>query len=130
MKKKTTLNQIRIYAEDLKKEIVKQIEEGQITVIQACRAYGISSQQTVYTWLYKYSRNLRKGTRLVMEKDSMDNSLKELQKQIKELEAALGRKSMEADLYKAIVDLASKEYQTDLKKNFGAQASGSSKNPK
>jgi transposase len=130
MKKKTTLNQIRIYAEDLKKEIVKQIEEGQITVIQACRAYGISSQQTVYTWLYKYSRNLKKGTRLVMEKDSMDNSLKALQKQIKELEAALGRKSMEADLYKAIVDLASKEYQTDLKKNFGDQASGSSKNPK
>lgn len=129
MKKKTALRQVRIYSEDLKKEIVRQIEEGQITVIQACRAYGVSSQQTVYGWLYKYSRNLKKGTRLVMEKNSIDNSIKELQKQIKELEAALGRKSLEADLYKTIVDLASREYKTDLKKNFGGQASGNSKNP-
>ena len=62
---------------------------------------------------------------MVMEKDSQEKSTQELKKRIKELEAALGRKSLEADLFRVIVDLASEEYKTDLKKTFGDQASNS-----
>ena len=60
---------------------------------------------------------------MVMEKDSQEKTSQELRKRIKELEAALGRKSLEADLFRVIVDLASDEYQVDLKKTFGEQAS-------
>ena len=127
MKKKTSFRVQRIYSEELRKDIVSQIELGHLSVSQALREYGISSKQTVYGWLYKYSRNLKKGIRLVMEKDSVEKSIVELRKQIKELEAALGRKSLEADLYKAIVELASQEYKADLKKSFGDQASNTSK---
>ena len=62
---------------------------------------------------------------MVMEKDSQEKLTQELKKQIKELQAALGRKSLEADLFRIIVDLASEEYKTDLKKTFGDQASKS-----
>jgi transposase len=127
--KKTTLRQIRRYSEDLKKEIVERVESGDLTVLQAMREYGIN-YQTIYEWLYKYSRNLKKGTRIVMEKDSVDKTNQELRKQIKELEAALGRKTLEADLYRTIVDLASHEYDSDLKKNFGDKASAGTKLPK
>jgi hypothetical protein len=65
-----------------------------------------------------------------MEKDSVDKTNQELRKQIKELEAALGRKTLEADLYRTIVDLASHEYDSDLKKNFGDKASAGTKLPK
>lgn len=58
-----------------------------------------------------------------MEKESQDKTNEELRKQIKQLEAALGRKSLEADLYRVIVEEASKEYKVDLKKSFGEQAS-------
>ena len=58
---------------------------------------------------------------MVMEKDSQEKTTQELKNRIKELEAALGRKSMEADLYRVIVDLASDEYKRDLKKSFGDQ---------
>jgi hypothetical protein len=34
------------------------------------------------------------------------------------LEVALGRKSLESDLFRVIVDLASEEYKVDLKKKF------------
>lgn len=54
-----------------------------------------------------------------MEKDSQEKSNQELRKRIKELEAALGRKSFEADLYRTIVEKASDEFQVDLKKDFG-----------
>jgi len=128
--RKTELKSIRIFSEDLKKEIVGLIETGHLTVMQASREYGIRSPQTVYLWLYKYSLNLKKGIRMVMEKDSVDDTNLELRKQIKELEAALGRKTLEADLFRTIVDLASEEYKTDLKKNYGDIASNDSKKKK
>jgi transposase-like protein len=123
MAKKTALLQIRVFSEELRKEIVKQIERGEIGVREAQRAYNIGSSQTLYNWLHKYSINLKKGTRLVMEKDSQEKSNQELKRKIKELEAALGRKSLEADLYNEMLVLASKELKIDLKKNFGDKAS-------
>jgi len=124
--KKSSLTIQRSFSEELRKELVSHIETGRFTVSQVTREYGVSSR-AVYNWLYKYSRSLKKGTRIVMEKDSIDKTISELQKQIRELEAALGRKSLESDLYKTIVDLASKEYKTDLKKNFGDKLSPDSK---
>ena len=114
--KKTALRVQRIFSEDLRKEIVKQIELGQLSVTNASREYDVRVP-TIYTWLNKYSRNLKKGTRLVMEKDSVEKTILDLRNRILELEAALGRKSLESDLYKTMVELASKEYKTDLKKN-------------
>lgn len=64
---------------------------------------------------------------MVMEKDSQENKSQELRSRIKELEAALGRKSLEADLYRIIVEKASDEYRVDLKKSFGDQVSKSQK---
>lgn len=122
MGEKKKLVRQRIYSESLKKEIVSKIEQGKYGVYAACRMYDIKSPQTVYNWLNKYSRTLKTQTRLVMEKDSLDNRLKALEARTKELEAALGRKQLELDLYRHIVDLASEEYQTDLKKNFGDKA--------
>lgn len=123
MAKKTQLRQQRIYNEEFRRYIVDQIERGELTVSQAKREYDIGAIQTIYDWLYRYSRTLKKGTRLVMEKDSIDKTNEQLRKRIKELEAALGRKSLEADLYKTMVDIAAKKYHIDLKKSIGDNAS-------
>jgi transposase len=123
MAKKTNLRQMRVYSEDVRRHIVDLIERGDLTVAQAKREYDIGSFQTIYDWLYRYSRNLKKGTRLIMEKDSIDKTNEELRKRIAELEAALGRKSLEADLYKTMVELASKKHKIDLKKSTGESQS-------
>lgn len=129
MSKKTSLTQVRYFSLDLKKAVVKQIEQGDLNVTQASRSYGVSPQ-TIYNWLYKYSSHLKKGVRLVVEKESIGTEIEQLKRHIKELEAALGRKSLESDLYGAIIELASQELGTDLKKNFGSQVSKpSSKTP-
>jgi transposase-like protein len=124
MKKSYQIQQKRHFSEELRKEIVAQIERKQITVAQVTREYSVS-RSAVYKWLYRYSRTLEKGTRIVMEKKSEASRSRDLEKQIKELQAALGRKSLEADLYRGIVDLASDEFKTDLKKTFGDRASNS-----
>ena len=68
--------------------------------------YGIHSRETVYRWIYKYSRSLEKGTVLIVEKDSMSKKMSDLERRNKELEAALGRKQMELDFYKTMIELA------------------------
>lgn len=123
MARKTVLKQQRMYSEELKRHIVSLIEKGELTIAQAMREFNIGGKQTVYNWLYRYSRTLKKGTRLVMEKDSTDKTNEQLRKRIAELEAALGRKTLEADLYKTMVELASKEAGVDFKKNFGEKQS-------
>lgn len=123
MAKKTEIIKTRIYSTELKKSVVSQIEKGELTVMEACRVYDIKSAQSVYNWIYKISRTLQKPIRTVVEKNSVDHKFKELEARTRDLEAALGRKELELDLYRRIVDLASKEYSVDLKKNFGNKAS-------
>lgn len=122
MKSSEKFRRSRSFSEELRKQIVGQIERKEFSISQICREYEVS-RTAIYSWLYRYSTTLKKGTRMVMEKDSQEKSTQELKKRIKELEAALGRKSLEADLFRVIVDLASDEYKTDLKKTFGDQAS-------
>lgn len=124
MKKGYQIREHRRFSEELRKQIVGQVERKELTVAQVIREYAVS-RTSVYNWLYRYSRTLKKGTRLVMEKDSQEKNSEELKQRIKELEAALGRKSLEADLYRVIVDLASDELKIDLKKTFGDQVSNS-----
>lgn len=124
MKKGYQIKQQRLFSEEIRKQVVGQVERCELTVAQAVREYSVC-KQTIYKWLYKYSRTLKKGTRIVMEKDSQDKTSQELRNRIRDLEAALGRKSLEADLYRIIVEKASDEYDVDLKKNFGDQASKS-----
>ena len=124
MKNGYEIKQKRSFSEALRKQIVGQVERKELTIAQVTREYQVSPA-AVYNWLYRYSATLKKGTRMVMEKDSLEKSSQELKNRIKELEAALGRKSLEADLFRVIVDLASEEYKVDLKKTFGDQVSNS-----
>lgn len=124
MKNDYQIMQKRSFSEELRKQIVGQIERKELSIAQVSREYNVS-KSAIYNWLYRYSITLRKGTRMVMEKDSQEKTTQELKNRIKELEAALGRKSLEADLFRVIVDLASDEYKTDLKKTFGDQVSKS-----
>lgn len=124
MKNGYKINQKRSFSEELRKQIVGQIERKELRIAEVSREYQVS-KAAIYNWLYRYSSTLKKGTRMVMEKDSQEKTTQELKNRIKELEAALGRKSMEADLFRVIVDLASDEYKTDLKKTFGDQVSKS-----
>ncbi|HUX60853.1 MAG TPA: hypothetical protein VMV32_06035, partial [Ignavibacteriaceae bacterium] len=59
----------RCFSEDFKRSKVKELEEKQISIGKLVSLYGVS-RQSVYKWLYKYSKGYKKGTRLVMELES------------------------------------------------------------
>lgn len=125
LNKKTHLRQRRIFSEDFKKQTVKDIESGKCTVLQASREYDIAFQ-TVYNWLYKHSRYLKKNAVLVVETQSEQYQRKELEQKIKDLEAALGRKQMEIDMLNKFIDIANEAYHIDIKKNTSRKYSNGS----
>jgi transposase-like protein len=127
--KKTSLKQHRIFSEEVRKQVVRDIERGKCTVIEASRELQVSGP-AIYHWLYKYSLYLQKQRLLVVENKSEAMRSKELLKRITELEAALGRKQMEVDLLNKVLELASKEYKLDLKKNILNQLSNGTEDTK
>lgn len=107
-------NKRRIFSETFKREKVKLIEEGKLTVSNVSNIYEVSTT-AVYKWLRKYS-SIAKGERIVVEKISESQKTLELYRQVRDLEQALGRKQMELDYYKEIVKISNEEKGDDSKK--------------
>jgi transposase-like protein len=106
----------RIFSVALKKEKVKLIYEGKITVKQVSELYDVS-KSAVYIWIKKYS-TIPRDERVVVEKKSEAQKTQELYTQVRELEQALGRKQMELDYYKEIVKLVSESEGVDVEKKL------------
>lgn len=116
----------REFSEDFKLKIVHEYESGQSSVGEMEKIYDIA-QQTIYSWIYKYSKYNKKSILVVEMKDSQMNKLKEMEARIKELERAVGQKQMNIDYLEKMIDLAKDEFNIDIKKNLNIPPSGGSK---
>lgn len=115
MKRKA--RQTRTFSEALRKKVVREIEKGKVSLAEVCREYQVS-YTSIYNWLNKYSGYLHKGAKLVVELNSEGYRSKELEKKVKELEAAVGRKQMEIDFQNKLIELANEELAIDIKKKL------------
>jgi transposase len=130
MAKVNSLRLRRIFSQDLKIQVVRDLEKGRVSIAGVVREYDIC-RASVYNWLNKYSRHLHSNHPIVMQKDSEAYKSKELEKKVRELEAALGRKQMEIDFLNQMIEQGKKELGIDLKKKFSTPPStGSSKTEK
>jgi transposase len=105
----------RIFSKELKLKVVKDIESGKATIAQVCREFSVSDV-SVYNWLNKYSKFHKQGAAIIVELKSEAYRSKELEKKIKDLEAALGRKQLEVEFLNKLIELASDELGIDIKK--------------
>lgn len=106
----------RSFSTAFKKEKVELLDQGKITVKELSDIYEVS-ETAIYKWKKKFSR-LKKTERIVVEKISEQRKNIELFKQIKELERVIGRKQLELDYYKSVVEIISKENGEDLEKKY------------
>lgn len=124
---KKYLRQRRTFSPTLRKEVVRLIESGKLSVTGATREYQVSST-TIYRWVHRYSTYNKKGAVLVVDKESQAEKLNQMQQKIAELEQAVGHKQMQIDYYEKFIDLASEEVGQDLKKKYASAASSGSSN--
>ena len=112
----------RIFSKEFKLDIVKQIESGKIRILDVSRNYDVNLT-SVYNWVNQYSRNLKKGEAIVVQKESEELRNLELRKRIAELERIVGQKQMEVDFLNKVIELGSQEVKLDIKKKFGGKLS-------
>lgn len=123
---KVELRPRRVFSVQIRIQTVKDIEDGKCSVLQASRELSVS-YQTVYRWIYTYSRYLSKNKVMVVEDESEAYRTQELLKEKQNLLAELGRKQLEIDVLKKMIELAEAEFGVDLKKNLDTKPSPGSK---
>ena len=111
--------QNRYFSKSFKKKKVKELDNNLVTIAEISREYQVS-RTAIYKWLYKYSLHYKKETKQVIEQMSDTRKIKKLKEEKKELEQALGRKQIQVEFYKKLVELAEEEYSVDIKKKFGS----------
>jgi transposase-like protein len=116
-KVKYKIRERRNFSEALKRQIVSELESKVTTIREICELYSVT-RTSIYRWLYKYSPHYKKGTIQVVQMKSEAEKSKQLYSRVKELEAVVGRKQLEIDYLDRLIDLASKELEYDLKKNY------------
>lgn len=119
----------RYFSEELRREVVKKVENNELGLQAASREYEVSVT-SIYKWMYRYSLHLKKGIRLVMEKKSQTEKMKVLQQKIEALERAVGQKQMEIDVLNKMLEFGSDTVGFDIKKKFDGGSSYGSKNTK
>lgn len=122
----------RRFSEAVKRESVARIESGKIRINTLCDELDVS-RATVYRWLSKYSLTYGTPYRIIVEKKSQTNKVKELEAKLKELEAALGRKQMQVDYLSKLIELTEVEEGIDILKKAErprSNGSGRKKRPK
>jgi len=118
----------RSFSEAFKKEKVKEIERGVLSIGVLCKLHSIS-RASVYKWIYLYS-SVEKGVKTVVQMESEQYKTAYLQQRVAELERVIGQKQLEIDYLDKAFEIASEELGYDIKKKHvhprlnGSEATG------
>jgi transposase-like protein len=116
------LRKQRVFSDTFKRQKVKEIDQGLVSVTELSKLYNVSPQ-SIYRWLHKYSVNHQKGVIQVVQMESEAQKTKQLLERVAELERIVGQKQLQIDFLEKLIDLGSEELRVDLKKNFGTRCS-------
>ena len=105
----------RVFSESLKRKLVSEIENCELSVIEVSRIYKVSTV-SVYRWLAKYSMIYQKKSVMVVEEKSEQNQRKLLEKQVRDLQQALGEKQMRLDYLEKLLELHKDATGEDIEK--------------
>lgn len=109
------------YSVAYKMSVVEELENGYLTLKEAERLYGLSSS-TVSDWIRKYGINERINRQVHIMTNQEGNALIQLRKENKMLRRAMEDSQIKTIILETLIDLANKEYDTDLKKNLNTAA--------
>ena len=122
---KSTRQQIR-YSISFKQKVVNEVEQEGLSISDVNRRYGIKGQTTVKNWLKALGREHLINKVIRVETMGESDRLREMEKEILKLKAALADSYLARDCAEKVIEIASEEYQTDLKKKFGEKPSANS----
>lgn len=114
---------IKRYSTAFKLKVVSEIENGELTVKQAQRRYGLGRGATVYNWLRKYGKHYQKAKVVRVEKPGEVDRVKQLEKEKQELESALASAHLKILRLESTLEIIEEASETPRKKKSSRQAS-------
>jgi transposase-like protein len=121
-------NKIRRYSEAFRREVVAEYEAGaNISSLQ--RKYGINGMLTIQGWVRKYGKQGLRTEVVHIQNAEEANRVRELEKQVKELEQALGKVVLEKLKLESILEELQESNGDVVKKNAPPSSNGSSGKP-
>lgn len=103
------------YSACFKQQVVADLENGRFESIEAARMhYGIGGRMTIQRWLKRYGKNHLLGKVVRVEKPNEADRIRELKRQVAELQQALGRTQAENVLNAEYLKLACEQLGQDI----------------
>lgn len=99
------------YSWGLKITIVEEVENGQLSINQAAKKYGVS-RAGIQKWVKKFSN---------LDRKLRDMGGRSPKQEIQELKKKLKRAEMERDILDVAIDIMKDEYGVDVKKKYLSQ---------
>ncbi|MCP4591547.1 MAG: transposase [bacterium] len=118
---------IRRYSACFKQQVVADLENGRFESIQAARQhYDIGGKTTIQKWLRRYGKNHLQAKVVRVEKPDEADRIRQLKRQIAQLQRALGQTQAEnvlnAEYLKLACDELGKDVEGFKKKSDGGRS--------
>jgi transposase-like protein len=107
----------RIFSEEIKQKLVREIEQKKTTIAQVSRQYEVR-ESNICKWLKKYGMDKKTKVRTIVELESDTVKMLSYQKKIAELEQLVGQKQVLIEFQDKMIELAEQEYKIDIKKKL------------
>jgi len=103
------------YSTAFKRQVIEQLELGRFSSINEAREhYGIRGDNTIRLWLRKYGRNHLCPKVVRVEMPDEKDQIRQLKKQIKQLQQVLGKKEAQNALNEAFLEIACEKLGEDV----------------
>ena len=103
------------YSTAFKRQVIEQLELGRFSSInEAKEHYGIRGDNTIQLWLRKYGRNHLCPKVVRVEMPDEKDQIRQLKKQVKQLQQVLGKKEAQNALNEAFLEIACEKLGEDV----------------
>lgn len=125
------------YSLSFKLQVVEEIESGELDRLSANLKYGIQARSTITSWLRKYGTFDWENLSVVAMSKTPEQRIIELEAKVKLLEKQKARAEHLAEradkkviIFDMLVDMAEKEYDIAIRKNYTPELLNASKKNK
>jgi len=106
------------YSTAFKQKVIKEIEEGLISIAEASRIYDISLG-SLYKWLHALGKDHLIGKVVWVQKRDEVDKIKKLESEKRQLEAALAKANLDNFCLESLISEIEEKYGISVKKNSG-----------
>lgn len=112
------------YSEAFRRQVVREYEAGE-DLSSLRKKYGITGMGTISRWIQKYGKGVFRHKTIRIQTAEEASRVRELEKQVQELQAALGQLTLEKLKLESIVEVLQAEAPGVVKKNGRSSCSSS-----